>query len=666
MNMKEYARAGELSGWAILFCLAFSFTPSVWAQSTSSFFKTAGQNIVDPSGNPVVLRGVGLGGWLMPEGYMLHISAPDGGSPRTIRSQIEKLIGVDDTDRFYEIYQDNYVEEKDITAIASWGYDHIRLPFHYKVFYDSEKDTFKEEGFTLLNTFLEWCKTYNLYVILDMHATPGAQNALNISDSDGTARLWTEPVPYQDQTVKVWTEIARRYADETLIIGYDLINEPVLPLGISSAVLRAFYVRLTQAIRAIDPNHILFIEGNWFATNFTSLTPPFDNNMVYAFHKYWTGTGQNTIQYLLNIRNQHNVPLWLGESGENSNTWYFEVTRLMEQFGIGWNWWTHKKIETITSPLSAPFSPGYEDVLNYWRGNSPRPSAQKARDALFAMAEGLDLDSCEVRIGVLAALFEPAYATLRQPFKEHKIPGLINAVDYDLGNQGVTYSDRDGGNNGGKYRNDGVDIEISTDLKGFDFNVGWMSDQEWLTYTVNIETEDRYDIEIRVASAQGWGRFRMLLDEEQIGKDLSVVNTGGWQNWISVWLHGVQLPFGAHTLKLLVRTGEFNVNNMRFSKTGIEEKSEIPRDIQLLGNFPNPFKDRVQVQFQSDRAVRGHLKIFDVLGREVYSVPWKNFGAGSHTIHMRPQLVSGMYLYRLELDDGQQKHKFLRKMVVIR
>ncbi len=349
---------------------------------------------------------------------MLHMTAIDGGSPRTIRAQIADLIGEQATDRFFEVYRANYVAEKDIAAIAEWG--------------------------------------------------------------------------------------------------YDLINEPVTPGEIGNGemqadALRTLYVRLAEAIRKVDTNHILFIEGNYFATHFYKLDDFPDDNMVYAFHKYWNATDVGAINYLLDLSTRNNVPLWLGESGENSNPWFFEVTRLVEARGIGWNWWTHKKIATITSPLSAPFAPGYEEVIRYLNdtANNPRPSERAASEGLFAMAEGLDLDSCITRPGVLAALLDPDYATLRKPFKEHPIPGVVNAVDYDIGHGGATYHDldlmrvdgRDGvGNQGYEYRNDGVDIEKSMDPEGFAYNVGWIETTEWLTWTVQIDTAGTYDVEIRVAA----------------------------------------------------------------------------------------------------------------------------------------------------------------------
>ncbi len=415
IRVRGVAVSGRISGRDVDVISCDSGDPEGEEQQT--FFRTSGKQILNREGQPVVLRGVGLGGWLMPEGYMLH--TPGYGSPTSIRGQIEDLIGAADADRFFEIYQQQYVKREDIDRIAEWGFDHIRLPFHYKVLYDPDRSAFREEGFDLFDRFIGWCKANGLYVILDMHAAPGGQNGGNISDSDGTARLWLEQ-ENQTLTIEIWNEIARRYKNEPWIIGYDLINEPVLPSGVTGTDFRRFMLRLSSSVRNIDPNHTLYIEGNWYATDFSALTPAFDNNMVWAFHKYWNSTDAGTIGYLFQLRDETNTPLWLGESGENSNDWFYEVTRMVEQNGIGWNWWTHKKIETVTSPLSAPYAAGYEDVLAYWRGQGPRPSADAARQALFAMAENLSIDRCDYRPDVVAALVRRHVCDcLPTPYKEH-------------------------------------------------------------------------------------------------------------------------------------------------------------------------------------------------------------------------------------------------------
>ncbi|RMF61071.1 MAG: carbohydrate-binding protein [Bacteroidetes bacterium] len=647
------------------------------ARQAGGFFRAAGTEILDPDGQPVVLRGVGLGGWLMPEGYMLHI--PGFGSPSDIRAKIEDLIGPEDTDRFFEIYEANYVAEADVAAIADWGFDHIRLPFHYRVFYDPDTDTFREEGFALLDQFLAWCKTYGLYVILDMHAAPGAQSEGNIADSDGVARLWTEPDPYQDLTVAIWTEIARRYANETQIIGYDLINEPVTPDEIADGAqaLRDLYERLAGAIRTVDPNHILFIEGNYYATTFDKLFPPFDDNMVYAFHKYWNETNQGTIQYLLDLRDTYQVPLWLGETGENSNPWIHETIRLVEGHGIGWNFWTHKKVEAVTSPLSAPLSPNYQTLLDYWNGQGPRPDPISAKNALFEQAANLLYERCRLQPGVLRALFDPDFAALNEPFKTLVLPGVIDAVDYNLGGQGKAYFDVDykavsgapgGGNTGGKYRNDGVDIESSTDPLGGPYNVGWIETREWLAYTVEVQTAGRYEVAIRVASLNGGGKLALLLDGERIVDSVPVPKTGGWQTWTTLTLPEVELPQGTHELRLSFAPGGFNVNRMTFTllEPTPVEREDGPGETRLLGVAPNPTRGDMVVRFEVPAAAQARLEVFDMLGRQVARTPWRAFSAGAgyldHVLHQAP----GTYFVRLTVRQGSRHRVFVRPVQLIR
>jgi endoglucanase len=646
----------------------------IYVQTAFGFFKTQGTEIVDSTGTPVLFRGVGLGGWLVPEGYMLKV--PGYGSPSYIDSLIEDLIGSQNRDQFWEIYETNYVNKIDIEHIAQWGYNSIRLPFHYKVFWDSDSNDFREKGFALLDTLLAWCEQYDLYLILDMHCAPGGQNKDNISDSDGIeARLWTNPANRQ-LTFKIWKEIARRYTNEYRIVGYDLINEPVLPEGYSNNVLRNFYIQLTDTIRTVDSNHIVFIEGNWYATDFNLLTPPFDDNMVYSFHKYWNPTTVGSIQYLLDIRNQHDVPLWMGESGENSNPWFYETIHMLEQNSIGWNWWTHKKFETITSPLSAPISSGYQTVLNYWGGQGSRPSVDFAKNALFQMAQNLALNSCESRSGVLKALFDPNFGNNPKPFMQLNIPGTIDAVHYDYGTNGAAYYDTDyknvngpgGGtwNNGWTYRNDGVDIEESSDPLGYGYNVGWIEAGEWLRYTVNVTTTGTYRAEFRVASANSGGQIRLYFDGNPTGNMVTVPNTGGWQNWSTVIIDSVELTSGTHELFLSFPTGQFNINRINFflTSTNINNNgNEVPEKYGLNQNYPNPFNPVTTISYSVPESAYVELEIFDLNGRRVDKIIEGQKSPGIYDVEFDgSRIASGIYLYRMNAGNYAKT----RRMVLIR
>lgn len=533
-----------------------------------TFFKTSGTQILNRQGDPVVIRGYGLGGWLLPEGYMFKIG--EFGASR-IYEKVEELLGPSETERWIKEFRDNYVTEKDIELMKEWGVDHVRIPFHYNLFYDIEKDEFVQEGFERIDKLLVWCKRNRVDVILDMHAAPGAQSDGPIADSDGEARFWTESEKYWPITIKIWEELARRYKDETIIIGYDIINEPVTPAPYGNVDLARFYSQIIKAIRDIDNNHILFIEGNYWATTFDYLYPPMDDNMVYAFHKYWNETDFGTIRYLITMRDQYNTPLWLGESGENSNTWFYETISLVESFDIGWNWWTHKKLETITSPLSAPDNDNYGKVIRYWKNEGPRPSAAEAKDGLFSMVESLKLENNISRPDVVAALFSPSFNVQNQPYTQNNIPGMIQAVHYDIGNVGVSYHDTNykrvdndpvqtTGNIGWEFRNDGVDIQKSEDA-GSEYNVGWTESGEWLEYTVNI-TSGEYDIIISYASGISDSQIRFKLNDQTIISTTSLPNSGGYQNWRQLRLGTFDFPEGTHVLRLEVITGGFNISKI--------------------------------------------------------------------------------------------------------
>jgi endoglucanase len=643
------------------------------AQVGLAYLKTLGPYIVDSTGQPILLRGVGLGGWLVPEGYMVHI--PGYGSPTDIENKIKDLIGSANTAQFFQLYRANYVSRTDIQLISQWGYNSIRLPFHYKVVYDPDQGAFRADGFALLDSLLAWCEASNLYVILDMHAAPGGQNKENHSDSDGIeARLWTNRAN-QVLAFKIWKKIAQRYANREIVGGYDLLNEPVLPSGYSNDVLRDFYHELTDSIRTVDKNHIVFIEGNWYATDFRDLTPPFVSNMVYSFHKYWNETSFATITDLVSMRTSYQFPLWMGESGENSNPWFYEAVQLFEQqnIGIGWCWWTHKKIETITSPLSSPVTPDYQVILDYWNGQGSRPSEAFAMAALFGMAENLAVDKCEFHPDVLKALFDPQFGTVSKPFKNHSVPGIVDAVDYDFGTNGVAYWDTDyrnvgdpGGtayNHGGAYRNDGVDIEKAQDPLGGPYDVGWVDSGEWLNYTVNITAGGEYRVNLRVASPNSTGQIRLFIDNQPATDTLDVPQTGGWQTWTTLKIDSVPLPAGQHLFTVSFSTGGFNINRMEFILTTTdvqEEQGQEPLNFKLMQNYPNPFNPTTTISYELAATRFVSLRIYDTIGREVITLEGGIKPPGIYDVTWNAaNEASGAYYYRLQAGEFLETKKLL-------
>jgi endoglucanase len=389
--------------------LVFFFTSFI--TFSQGYLKTDGKKIVNGSGEEILLKGIGLGGWMLQEPYMLQLS--DVAATQTeIRSKITDLIGPENTEKFYSSYRKNMITKRDIDSLAAWGFNSVRLPMHYNLFTlpaDKElvpgKNTWLPEGFALTDSLLKWCKLNHIYLILDLHAAPGGQgNDKPIADVDTTKpKLW-ESEQNRLKTIALWSKLAKRYSKEKWIGGYDLINETNYKMEGNRALLD-LYLALTDAVRKADRNHIIFIEGNHFATDFSGLTPPWDENMAYSFHKYWNPTTVETIQRYLDLREENDIPLWMGESGENNNEWYRGAVTLFESNDIGWAWWTIKKIGSGSGIMNVRKSAGYRKIIDFWAGKGPRPSSEEAFTSLMELASNMKLENCEINYDVLKALF---------------------------------------------------------------------------------------------------------------------------------------------------------------------------------------------------------------------------------------------------------------------
>lgn len=145
------------------------------------------------------------------------------------------------------------------------------------------------------------------------------------------------------------------------------------------------------------------------------------------------------------------------------------------------------------------------------------------------------------------------------------LPGRIQAEDYKAGGAGVGYHDLTAGNTGGKYRSDAVDIESTTDLGG-GHNVGWIDAGEWLSYDVSVAQSGTYALTLRMASAASGTKTAAVTVD---GAELAVFSLGdasGWQSWKDMTVPNVSLAAGSHALRIVMRSGGFNVNYLDVAK----------------------------------------------------------------------------------------------------
>ena len=547
--------------------------------------RALGTTIVDENQDEVLLRGVGLGGWMLQEGYMMN-SNGGADTQHEFKEKLTLLVGPDNTNQFYQNWLDNFVTEADINAIANWGFNSVRVALHYNLLTLPIEDepiegenTWIEEGFERIDELMSWCSANNIYLILDLHAAPGGQGSdAAISDYDPDKPSLWESELNRDKTVALWGQLADRYKDEPWMGGYGLLNE-VNWWPLDGSVLRAFYIETTQAIRAVDQNHIIFIGGNSWSNDFSGLTPPWDSNLVYEFHKYWSYNDTESIQWVLDMQNQHNIPLWCGETGENSNVWYKDAMSLYETNNIGWSCWPYKRIATTVAPYSVSSNPNYEAIINFWKGEGPEPSVASAMAGLNQLTDDILLENNTFYKDVVDAYLRQPQDNTSIPYAEHTIPGLVYLSDYDLGTNGIAYYDQDvanyslstdqyeAWNRGWTYRNDGVDIQENSDTNNSNgLHLSFIEKDEWVNYTVDVLESGFYNIDLRYATTQSGGQIKYLIDGNDISEQITLSNTGGWNNFTNHSTNNIYIGEGIQTFQVLVTgTISFNMSSLNFS-----------------------------------------------------------------------------------------------------
>jgi aryl-phospho-beta-D-glucosidase BglC (GH1 family) len=397
------------AGFVALLCGLLAFANVGRAQS---FLRANGIKIVNANNHEVLLNGVNLGGWALMEGYIVK-PGWQGINGKQTQGTVKKTLynaGLSDADveAFYQSYRNNFITKSDIDFLASKGFNCVRLPLHYDLFltpsqravrnsvlrgsttyaayvsslttwYNANQlfvDPANMEALRLIDNVLTWCAANNMYVVLDLHAAPGSQGTdANISDSIQPLDLWNQPI-YQDITVRLWSAIAARYKNDARVAMYDLINEPNnVP---NNQVIHDLHQRLIDAVRAQNDNHLLLLEGNGYGNDFNYMEKrTFTNtaNLVYNSHRY-SGTGYlldnnvnstdpgnannlRTIGNLTRFRTDNDVPIWVGETGENTDAWMREAAQNLNSVGIGWCHWTYKRFEAGNNAALLRINPPY-------------------------------------------------------------------------------------------------------------------------------------------------------------------------------------------------------------------------------------------------------------------------------------------------------------------
>lgn len=358
-----------------------------------SFITTKGIQIIDTEGNPIILKGTNLGNWLVPEGYMFKMDQVN--SPRKIDELLYELIGPDSLKVFWEGFLNNYITQNDIKYLKRIGCNHIRLPFHYKMFTDDLYMGERNAGFKYFDRLIDWCREEKIYVLLDMHCAPGGQTGDNIDDSYGYPYLFKSESS-QNLITEIWVKIAHKYKNDPVVLGYDLMNEPIAhyfedELEDLNHKLFLLYQRMVKEIRQVDSNHTIFLNGSVWSGNFDVFEEPIDDNIVYEFHKYWFDVNQDAIQKYLDFREENQVPVYIGETGENTDEWISNFRILLDKHAIGWCFWPYKKMNNMKGIMNFNEPQDYYLIKEYAKSDrSSYKSIRKNRPDVLKIQSALN------------------------------------------------------------------------------------------------------------------------------------------------------------------------------------------------------------------------------------------------------------------------------------
>jgi endoglucanase len=516
---------------------------------TKGFLRTEGSKLINGDGDEILLRGVGLGSWLLPEGYMWCF--PDmGDRPRRIEHMIVELIGDKKAKEFWETYYERYISEEDIIRISKEGFNSVRVPINSRfILNEGENAGFNEEHLQLIDRMIHWCRTNGLYVILDLHGAPGGQTGTNIDDSENDMPELFIYEWNKQLTIDIWRMLAKRYKDEWIVAGYDLLNEP-LPQWFSeyNENVMPLYEEIVKAIREEDKYHMIILEGVHWSTDWSVFSKKIDDNLMLQFHKYWNNPDTDSIMSYLKKREELNVPIFMGEGGENNVDWYTGAFRLFEDYNISWNFWTWKKMNTTNSPCSIKMPHNWELLVSYLQGGT-KPSSEISEEILWEYLKNIFFENCKYYSEVVNAIFS-------------RVPVCIPSIFYGYHGRGKSHwTNEESKQNIGFRVKDGTDIRFIEGTRttvNFEHNKGEslkndertclkLSQGEWVAYefTVGEDLNDSlFTIGLRMSATDNSGRTSILVDNIAIGF-LEVVG----ENWNVYFLkEECKLKYGVHRI----------------------------------------------------------------------------------------------------------------------
>jgi aryl-phospho-beta-D-glucosidase BglC (GH1 family) len=312
------------------------------------FLRTNGLTIRTNRGTgPVVaLRGVNLGGWLMIEPYMTPVA--DVVDDFTMHDTLTRRFGASTAEQLVATYQKAWMQTADLDAIAALGMNAVRVPITYFNVQNAD-GSIRADAFERLDWVVAEAWKRCIYVVFDLHGAWGSAAGWASSGKVGAAELWTVE-ENKKRSVALWEAIAAHFRGNAGVAGYDLVNEPN---GAASDQERwALQDRMYKAVRAVDPDHVIFIEAIWWLVNLPQPSQFGWTNVVYECHHYdWDHqTDAATLKAGADAKVKdftdhasYGVPFYLGEFNffGVADAWKYGMEQ-WDRAGISWTTWSYR------------------------------------------------------------------------------------------------------------------------------------------------------------------------------------------------------------------------------------------------------------------------------------------------------------------------------------
>jgi aryl-phospho-beta-D-glucosidase BglC (GH1 family) len=268
-------------------------------------------------------------------------------------------------------YQSDWITTADLNNIAGAGFNCVRVPVWWGNFYSITNSTstgWRSDAFTMLDWVVTNCAARGIYVVIDMHGVVGGQSTSDDTGQQNLNAYWTNTVD-QSETAYMWAQLASHYSTNNAVAGYDLINEPINTP--SSAAVWTAYNSLYHTIRAVDPNHMIIMEGTWGNWDWNMLPAPSTygwTNIAYSMHEYQYGGSTNQIEAgsdnQVSDFDNHlswNVPDYVGEWNDmcqGATTYQYSINDY-NTAGISWSMWAYKATDGLIPDGWGWYDPTY-------------------------------------------------------------------------------------------------------------------------------------------------------------------------------------------------------------------------------------------------------------------------------------------------------------------